>query len=306
MIRTLSELGSSTITTEQERDLIATVQNVDSDVITSDDGSSRTVYYATRAAIDALELLTSAYVRSIKHAANSVHDHRMSVEDALGVASEAFITCVREFDLSRNPTDRLSWIAPMSMKIAVQTAAYGNSVVNVSTRHIQRYNALMREVDNDVKVAYELCKNTTNDFSPSTFLAVHNSQKARNSLVPRNDHDNDHDLSLSTPVEDALARVASRSAESSVIDHAYVEWLFTCVTSDQARCLRLAYGFDDAATNKIRSAAGFREAGLADNGGQLPDGDVGTCLGKGRITTQRLRQAGLNAMRDAIHHEMQA
>lgn len=309
----LSNLPTVKLTFEEERDLIAIVQNVPSQVVVDEDGE-RVVYEPSRAADRALETLTTAYIRSIFKATLSAHENRLDHDEAFAVAAAEFVQCVRDFDLGRKDDDILAWIAPTMMRRAVEREAYGSTMVKIPSRLTQRYSALMRDCEGDVMAAYRACEENSgrDTFSPSTFLAVHNALKAHDSIAPAvqgsryeaygsaGDGDSDTDW----VVDRALARqgaadlFVSTSVEDSVVEPAYIDWLFTAPDKEAAQVLRLAYGFTDPETDNLRILTGYRTGEI------LADQHVGVCIGKGRVTTNRIRNRGLTAMRDAVEAEL--
>ncbi len=246
-----------------------------------------TVYGSTPEAEEALERLINAFLPVLHSVA---HTSRVLVfEDALMVCVEEFVSYVRRFDL----TSVLPFKAPIRTILMRRIGADGrsNGIISVSPSVHYRYRQLMDRHDWNAVAAYRECVETTNDLDPDTFLKV-----ARvigvDSLDQALLNDDGED---GTPRFEAALASPEPNPEDITVQAELVRWLFTLVDSDAEQILRLAYGFDDLATENARLAHGYRADGTV-----LSDREVGHIVGLARLTVGRRRNAALGTMRDAM------
>lgn len=264
--------------------LIAAVQDVP---VTLDevDGVEVVRYGSTAASEDAFARLYAAFTPALEKASRA--SKVMDADDALAVAYAEFAEAVRDFD----PSAPLPFSATIATRLryAVLRADRANDVVVVKDNVAAVYWRLIHKHEGDFAAAYEEVRTTANGLAPSTFLAVHHVIGGIDSLDPMlraEDGETGARHSLATSIGSHEERIATE---------AEAEWLLSLVTDEEETICRLAYGFRDLATEKIRVDAGFK-------GGEiLTDVEIsGTSVPLGRATIQRRRKSALDTMRAAL------
>jgi RNA polymerase sigma factor (sigma-70 family) len=281
-----------------QRRLIATAQDVPCSVEVDEDGTERTVFGYDPAAEAAMAELIGRFSGMIRNVARM--SKVLDYDDAESACYERFIRAVREYDLdSEVPFSRDIRTVLRRHMIDENWSA---DIVRVKIDVATRYSRIMKKHDGDVLAAYEECKTTPNGFDPATFLAAHYaiSTKTKSFDEPRRtdegeveegivrDETVDHGSALASREEPFDAVVARREL---------VAWLFTKVSDYERTLLKLRYGFDDLATENIRSAAGFR---TDRDDLVMSDREVAQALGKTTPTIQRHRSAAERTMRTAL------
>ncbi|WBQ03815.1 hypothetical protein [Kribbella sp. CA-293567] len=262
--------------------LITDAQNVPTETVTDEDGTTRTVYGQTVASEAALTQLYTAFLPAIRNAARQTSQAN-GTDDALMVATEAFFLAIRAFDLTTESALHHS-ISAILVR-AVKRADQISDVVAIPATPVKRYWRLVNDHDGDVKAAYEAAgadRDDTTRLSKAGFLAVHR---------------------VMSGVKDVDGLDVTDVADGNQPDAAY---LLSLVTPRQETALRLRFGFDDNDTEALRER---HEHKL---GSQIPDVDLVPILNAtfpalpqvSRQKVQRERTAALATMRDAWTEEI--
>lgn len=268
--------------------LIAAAQDVPVEVVLVD-GEEVTRYGKTPASERAMERLIAAFMPVIEKEARraKVNDE----DDALGVLLAEFVSTVHLHDAT-SPIPFSSTIGTILRRKMSDTDRVSDVVV-VKESVAAVYWRLMHKHDFDFAAAYAEVKATANNLAPATFLSVHNIIGGIDSLDPiRVAEDSENGA------RHALANAVG-SHEERIVTAAEVDYLFSKVTDEEATIVRLAYGFRDFATEKIRVEAGFK-------GGEiLTDVEIsGTSVPLGRATINRRRLSALSKMREAMEESL--
>lgn len=275
------------LSVDEQTALLAVAQDVPTTVEADENGEDRCIYGKTPESEAALSRLTTAFMPAVLKAARA--SRVQDFDDALATALAEFMAAVREYDV----TSRLPFSAtlPSRLRFAVLRADRANDVITVKDNVAAVYWRLIHKHDGDANAAYEEVKTTDNNLAPSTFLAVHHIIEGVDSLDGVISDDDDED----GPLHPVAASVESH--EERIATEALVDYLFSKVNDRQEGILRLAYGFSDLATEKIRLAKGYAIGEL------MSDLQVAHALDLTRPTVQRDRKKALDVMRAAVAGE---
>lgn len=244
-------------------------------IVTAQSGSSD----ASRLALDTLVGAYHPAIDAASHASSA-----LDPEDGYQVAAEAFINAVRNFDVDGD-TPFAATIASI-LRRAVLREARASDLVQVKDNTAAKYWRLMHKHGMDANAAYAECVAEVNDFSPATFLAAHAALG---------------DTMGDVADKDIYDTLAGAQPDEAVIRADYVAWLFTKVSEIQESILRLRYGFDDIATQKLLATWNDVPTNvLLGVGEPIPsDLQVGDVLDIPRSTVNRQARKAIDAMRAA-------
>lgn len=283
-------LPTESLSVAEQASLIATAQAAPSSVvIDSETGEERTVYAHSAAADAALERLTLAFLPAIRKAAASAKSSRIDFDEAFSAATEAFVLAVREHDLSSSLPFSATIATILDRAVGLEERAA--DLVRVRDTVAKVYARIMREHNGDVVAAYAASAAGETGLAPSTFLAVHEILSGFISLSTPTDEEAPDPVDLYAAVE---------GPEGRIVDEALSEYLFNLVTPEQEQILRLAYGFQDDASDDLRVLHGHRLGEI------LSDAQIAPIVALTRPTTQRRRVAALDVMREALTEEVSA
>lgn len=282
------------LTANEQFALITDVQNVPTYDVTHADGSVYRIYEMTPASEAAGAALIEAFMPLIESAARKTK-LAGQYEDAYGDAMEAFVRAVREYDLTSDTPFHHTIKARVERAVMLGDRVESSSVT-VPAVQIARYYRLLHAFDLDATLAARAAEEDPSKWllSGPAFLAVHAalSRPSYHGNGTGNGHFRDERANDSMDPFDVIASVAP-SAEDEVLDREYARWLLDQTTDRQQSVCRLAYGFQDAASETARAAKGYRL------GEVLEDLQVADCLGMSRPTVQRERGKALKTMREA-------
>lgn len=273
---------------EEQRTLIAAAQDVPVTIETGDDGAEVVRFGRTREADAALTRLVQAFSPLIKSVART--SKVLDYDEAEATCYERFLQAVREFDPAVIRSFSAAVRAMLRMEISDKDRT--SDLIQVKENVAARYFRLIHKHDGDVAAAYEECRLTANGFDPASFLAIHRAIGIE-SIDRAADSRDFRDFSRQeTSLTDQTVNFDEALAQADL-----VRWAFTKVTEREATVLRLRYGFDDLATENIRSAAGF----LNDKSDMvMSDREVAQCLRSSTATVNRIRREALAVMRAAM------
>lgn len=273
--------------------LITTAQHVPTTQVTDEDGEERTVYGTTPEADDALAQLTTAFLPLLHKVART--SKVLDEDDALAVCLEEFISCIRRYEVGSALQFKQALRTILLRKIGDVGRTSGLIVVKENVA--ARYRQLMDRHDWDLEAAYQECKTSNNGFDPDTFLKVHNSigVDSLDASQGGTRFTGSEDSSRSTSKHEEYLADPEPNPEDITVQTETVRWLFTLVDDEAEKILRLAYGFDDLATENSRLAKGYRA-----DGSPMSDREVAHVLGKSTPTVNRRRNAALGVMREAL------
>jgi len=273
-------------------DLIAVIQSTKTVSIDAE-GEEVVVYESTLASEAAFDRLLTSFKRLIDKVTRA--SKVLKPDDAEGLVLMEFVAAVRKYKIGED-LPFLASIGTILMR-RMSDANRTNDLVRVPENVGARYWALVHKHGGSVEAAYEECRTTSNNFDPSTFLAVHRAMGHVESL----DLDDDAEDGEGNPIygytDAAHLSHAVPGPEESLVQADLVRWLFTTVDHRKEQILRLRYGFDDIDSQNLRLAAGFRDDAESL---VMSDKDVATCLHSSTQTVNRQRNAALVTMREAM------
>ncbi|MGW5402673.1 hypothetical protein [Streptomyces sp. NPDC003952] len=294
MTLTHAQIQTENLSVNEQYALITDIQNVPTTVQTLADGTEYVTYGVTPASEAAGERLMAAFAPAIRAAARRTK-LKGNEEEAESVALEAFVRCVREYDLTADTP--FHHIVPNVMRQAVALADREQYTVTIPETQVARYHRVMHASGNDASVA--LAAVTLDQqrwlLSREAFMAVHYAVSGSTSLDSATGEDYAHTTAGVAVFESALD---VESPEDEVVTREYVRWLFAQVSDRQEGVCRLAYGFRDHNTENLRVMHGYRE------GEVLDDLQVADCLDMARSTVNRERLKALAAMRTAAEKSL--
>lgn len=247
-----------------------------------------------RAWDELLKQHAGAIYRASQRARAATEDGRA---EALAVARLAFVEAVLKHDPASGY--RLSTLAYPAMAFAVIDAQQSSSGIGIGQGTLRRYFALMEKHDGDFQAAYEECRQGGVSMKPFTLIAV------RRALYDVEDADE----LLGEPSQQSSARSTgvdgvrgsdhyrdrdyrySSQPEHEEIHYELVDHLFSLVTEEQQLILRLAYGFDDPASERLRLDNGYAA------GDTLYNHQIAPLLGRARKTVKKLHDAAIETIR---------
>jgi DNA-directed RNA polymerase specialized sigma subunit len=281
--------------------LVAAAQHVPTSIrtetVTDDNGVAQTVavtFYGTNADAEAaLEQLVNAFLPVLHSVAHT--SRVLDFDDALMICVESFVSYIRTFDLS----SVLPFKAPIRTILSRRLGDTGRAsgIIPISPSVHARYRQLMDRHAWNAVDAYRECVETVNALDPDTFLKVSRviGVDSLDQALLNDDGDD------GTPRFEAALADPEPNPEDVTVQAELVRWLFSLVDSDAEQILRLAYGFDDLATENARLAHGYRADGTV-----LSDREVGHIVGLARLTVGRRRNAALGVMRAALGEDEEA
>lgn len=284
------------LSTSETDALIRDAQNVSCAVDPAD--PNRFIYGTTPESERALETLTTAYLPLIHKIART--SSILDFDDALMVCLEEFISVVRRYEVG----SALPFVAGLGTILSRKIGDTGRTsgLVVVKENAAARYRQIMDRHEWNLEAAYDECKNTTNGFTPETFMAVHNALSIGSLDLPLDDDPTKPNGVANGGTNRLTGREAdltdgAPNPEASTVQAELIRWLFTIVTPKQQQILRLRYGFNDLATENARLAAGFR----ADKDDLvMSDRQVAQVIGSTTPTVNRQRAEALRLMRFAL------
>lgn len=268
--------------------LITDIQNVPTTVTVQPDGSEYVTFGVTPASEAAGAKLIAAFMPAIERAARACKLDSTR-DDAASVALEAFVIAVREYDLTSDTPFHHTISARLTR--AVLLADREEVRTYVPPVQVARYHRLMHAHNMDAEAAAETLRGGAGKWllSREAFLSIHYAM--RGNEIPDSPYGGAHLL----PSEDYADVVVdpAPSIEDEITTRDYARWLLAQTTDRQESVCRLAYGFQDAASDALRVTKGYREGDLLD------DLQVGDCLDVPRSTVNRERNKALSTMRAA-------
>lgn len=284
---TAQDTSAQTLTVNEQYALITDVQNVPTTVEILEDGSEYVTYGVTPASEAAGAKLLAAFWPAIIGAARTTK-LRNNEDDAEAIALEAFVRCVREFDLTGDTP--FHHIVPNVMRRAVKAADRAESTpLNIPDAVVKRYWRVYNEHGQDIAAAAESVRADVELPWNSRKWLIESVEALLTIHVAMHDT-----ASLNAPAGDGIEGIPLvESTEDRVVREDYVRWLLAQTTDRQESVCRLAYGFTDAASDAARLDHGYRE------GDVLDDSQVADCLDMSRPTVQRERDKALKTMRAA-------
>lgn len=291
---TAQDTSAQTLTVNEQYALITDVQNVPTTVEILEDGSEYVTYGVTPASEAAGAKLLAAFWPAIIGAARKTK-LAGQLDDAEGVALEEFVRAVREYDLTSDTPFHHTIKARLERAVQLADRVEA-SAVTVPAVQVARYYRLLHAHDLDATRAAEAAAADPGKWllTGASFLAVHAA------LSRPNYHGNGHgdgqfrDERANESVDPfAALDTPAPSPEEDVLDREYARWLLAQTSDRQESICRLAYGFQDHASDTARLDHGYRE------GDVLDDSQVADCLDLTRPTVQRERSKALKTMRAA-------
>lgn len=282
---TLTHAHTENLSVNEQFALITDIQNVPTTVQVLADGTEYVTYGVTAASEAAGEKLLSAFWPAIRAAARRTK-LRGNEDEAEAVALEAFVRCVREFDLTADTP--FHHIVPNVMRNAVsRTDREESTALTIPETQVARYHRALHAHGLDVTATLAAVKLDPAKWllSPEAFLTIHLALTASEPLDAPSAEAHD-ELAAPEPMEDAI------------VTREYARWLLAQTTDRQESVCRLAYGFADLHTERLRVSHGYRE------GDVLDDLQVADCLDVPRSTVNRERNKALATMRAAAEKSL--
>lgn len=219
---------------------------------------------------DATLTLARAYLPAMRSAV-AKYGSTMELDDARQAAFLGLLNAIAAFDADRG--GRLATIVRQHVTDALASAA-GESGhgFTVPERTLKRFFGILARVDGDVVKAAEIAPDF--EMTTETFYGVLQAVRATGSLEAALEADGDVIASGIGPV------VADREYADAE-DRMLVDMAFRAVDETEAEVCRMAYGFGEYYN-------------------PLPDAEIGSRLGMGRVKTLRTRQRALRKMRSAL------
>lgn len=281
--------------------LITDIQNVPTTVTIQEDGSEYVVFGVTPASEAAGARLVSAFWPAITAAARRTK-LKGNAEEAEAVALEAFVRAVREYDLTTD-TPFHHTIGTRLTRAVLLADREEASTLTVPATQVARYHRAMHANGLDVAAAYADCQADAAkwDLSGPGFAAVWRALTGGTSLQAEGAYASGSSAdgaSTRYDVEHSTGTPAVTDPVDDFVTRQYVSWLLTKTTERQERICRLAYGFTDGVTERLRVTHGYRE------GDVLEDLQVADCLEMARSTVNRDRTKALATMRTAAENAM--
>lgn len=279
--------SASTLSVNEQYALITDVQNVPTTVTALDDGSEYVTYGVTPASEAAGERLVAAFWPAIEGAAR-LCKLEATRDDAEAVALEAFVVAVREYDLTSDTPFHHTVAA--RLKHAVLLADRAETRTHIPPVQVARYHRVMHAHGMDADAVAETLRAGAGKWllSREAFLSIH--YVMRGNEIPDSPYGGAHLMSSEEYVDVVDTAL---TPEDEIVTRDYARWLLAQTTDRQEAVCRLAYGFQDAASDRARVAHGYRE------GDVLDDLQVGDCLDVPRSTVNRERNKALATMRAA-------
>ncbi|MFC0623803.1 hypothetical protein [Kribbella deserti] len=286
---TITVENTQSLSVSEQYALITDIQNVPTTVTIQDDGSEYVTYGVTPASEAAGAQLLAAFMPAIRAAARRTK-LKGNEEEAEAVALEAFVRAVREYDLTSDTP--FHHIVGNVMRNAVSRSDRDESTsLTIPEVQVARYHRLMHANGGDVRRAYEAASAGRDSaggglLSKDAFLTIHLALNSSSSLD-----------APSAAVHEAELEAPEATADT-IVRREYVGWLLGQATRRQEQICRLAYGFTDHNTQRLRVLRGYRQDDV------LEDMQVADCLDMSRSTVQRDRMKALATMRGAAEKSL--
>lgn len=259
-----------------------------------------------REAESAMEKLVNAFLPVIYNTARDVSESLvfkgLDAEEMLSHLFTEFIDYARNRYVVGQEA-KFAYAIKRILGLAFANRAREAGLIAVAQDSKRRYLKLMKDHDNNAAHALADCK--SGQFTPATFMAVHNAINISDNSLDGSRFDSSYNATSSDENEDnpAIDEAMHKAGyyEGDPADHvaqsALVGFAFLQVEDQRVvQAMKLKYGFDDLATHTLRVNHGFDQY----DADVMKVEDVARIVRMGRSTLNKKINDALEVMREAI------